>query len=60
MAPSGGLRGWAAALGVTLGETVDVDVLAARACAAVPARYPSIDEARQDVLAMLRAADELL
>ncbi len=53
------LRGWAAALGVELGPTIDVEMLAARAREALPGRYPTIEEARQEVVEMLRAAEEL-
>jgi len=59
VAPSATLAAWAAALGVTLDATVDVDALAARARAAFPTRYPNLAEARQDVLALLAAAARL-
>ncbi len=49
------LRAWAAALGVPL-DTVDVDALARRAMIAFPARYPNLEEARQDVIALIVAA----
>lgn len=51
------LRAWAAALDAPAADTLDLDAMAARAHAAVPARYPNLDEARQDVLALLAAAD---
>jgi precorrin-6B methylase 2 len=59
IAVSAGLRAWAAALGVVLGEVVELDDLAARARAAMPARYANLEEARQDVLALVWAAEEI-
>lgn len=55
--PSPILRAWAAALGAPLGDELDLDAMAARAHAAFPARYPNLDEARQDLLALLAVAD---
>ena len=53
------LRAWAAAMGAIVGDTVDVDDLARRARAVFPARYPTLDEARQDVLALIAAAERI-
>jgi hypothetical protein len=53
------LRAWAAAMGAIVGETVDVDELARRARAVFPARYPTLEEARQDVLALIAAAERV-
>lgn len=52
------LASWAAALGVTLGETIDADALAATLHAAMPRRFPDRVEARQEVLSLLRAIDK--
>lgn len=53
--PSPLLRAWAAALGASI-DRVDLDELSGRAMAAFPARYPNLEEARQDVMALLAAA----
>jgi len=50
------LRAWAAALGASV-DHIDVDVLSARAMAAFPHRYPNLEEARMDVLELLRASE---
>lgn len=52
------LASWAAALGVSLGATVDADHLAATLHAALPDRFPDRTEARQEVLSLLRAVDK--
>lgn len=52
------LQSWAAALGATLGPTIDVEEMAARLLAAFPRRFPDVGEARQEVLSMLRAIDK--
>ncbi len=51
---------WASILGVDFGPSVDVDVLARALLARLPRQYPDLGEARQEVLAMLRAADRAL
>ncbi|MCB9559530.1 MAG: 50S ribosomal protein L11 methyltransferase [Kofleriaceae bacterium] len=51
------LRAWAAGLGGAAPDPLDLDAVAARMQAADPARYPNLDEARQDLLLLLAAAD---
>jgi protein arginine N-methyltransferase 1 len=50
------VRAWAAALGGVVGDTIDPMALAERAREAMPARYPTVEEALQDVLSLLAAA----
>jgi SAM-dependent methyltransferase len=58
-APPPILEAWAAALGAPPLTSFDADALAARLHAALPARYPNVEEARQDVLALLASATKL-
>jgi hypothetical protein len=50
------LRAWAAALGGSIGDHLDIDALARAAAAALPNRYPNVEEALQDVRALVAAA----
>jgi len=52
------LTSWAAALGVTLGDTIDADDLATTLYRAMPSRFPDLAEARQEVMSLLRAVDK--
>jgi SAM-dependent methyltransferase len=60
VAPPAILEAWAAALGAPLTGPFDADALAARLHAALPDRYPNVEEARQDVLALLASATKLV
>jgi Ca2+:H+ antiporter len=58
-APEGHAVPLPAALGALAGEDLDLDELARRARAVFPGRYPSLEEARQDVLALIAAAERV-
>ncbi|MEZ4400788.1 MAG: class I SAM-dependent methyltransferase [Kofleriaceae bacterium] len=51
------LRAWAAALGATPPELLDVEELTDRLCAAMPVVFADRDQARQEVLALVQALD---
>lgn len=52
------LESWAAALGAEVGKTIDVEAMADRLYGALPGRFPDREEARQEVLSLLRAIDK--